>query len=878
LFGWLWGGVAFLALLLSYHEGGAPTWSWLNLLLAVALLRVLPEGRARHTLGVYRWLAVLVVVLILVPFGVSQIRQTIYPALERPWQAVGGVQASVQARALQPLGYVAKREAVKAQDEAPPGGALAGVAHDAAPKAMETDARSSLLPARIDQIDPNAKIQTGPGLPAWEWSEYDLRWSGPVEHSQKMRLWLVSPAIGALLVALRLALIVLLLSRSVIQAGAGSRRHIAVASALLLAVASTLTAVGAPAARAGEIPSPDLLKELRGKLLAPPDCLPSCAEISRLRLSCSPGALQLRLEAHIDADSAIPLPGGAEQWLPRQVTVDGVPAAGLLRDGNGVLWLQLTTGVHQIAMEGGLTGRDTVQLPLPLRPHHVEAQLSGFSLDGLGADGEPGESLLLTRLARDRTRPSEEPALSLPPFVTVERTLELGLTWQIETRVRRAGESSAPVLVQVPLLVGESVTRSEVPVERGAALVNLGPQTAEFVFGSALKEQASLSLEAHLQSNQIEVWRLSLGPQWHATLSGIPVVSRLDESGQWLPEWRPWPGEKVTLVLVKPAGAEGKTLTLDGSLLSVAPGIRATDSTLTLRLRSSRGGQHVMKLPGGAMLERVEIDGQTHPIRLERNEIALPVHPGTEVVSVVWREPRGMGARFTTPAVDAGTSGVNGSIEVHLPEGRWLLFLGGPRLGPGVLIWGVIFVLALASFGLGRVHVTPLSSRHWFLLGLGLTQAPLQLGVTLVGWFLFTGLRKRFSAGFVASRLFQLGQITLVAWTVAALISLFVAVERGLLGRPDMQVAGNGSTNLLLRWYQDRTQATLPTAWVFSIPLFAYRALMLAWALWLAYSLLGWLRWAWTCFSDGGYWRRIRFPWRSRSIGAAPPAPPAGAP
>jgi hypothetical protein len=30
---------------------------------------------------------------------------------------------------------------------------------------------------------------------------------------------------------------------------------------------------------------------------------------------------------------------------------------------------------------------------------------------------------------------------------------------------------------------------------------------------------------------------------------------------------------------------------------------------------------------------------------------------------------------------------------------------------------------------------------------------------------------------------------------------------------------------------------------------------MLAWSLWLAASLVGWLKWAWTAFSTGGFWR-----------------------
>ena len=880
--------MAFLALVLSYHEGGAPTWAWLNVLLAVALLRVLPEGRAREALRLYRWLALLLVTLLLVPFIVLQIRQALYPVLERPWESVAAQPIAPRPGAPLPA-RAAPTPTEEAADEAKVAGAAlpeeltAQVAQAEGSGGILRRQRSKLATSygdiasgsrpALERLDPNAKIQTGPGLPFWQWNRFDLVWSGPVESSQTLRLWLVSPAIAGILTLLRLALLVLLLARLARSAVSATQRP-AAAGLLLLALGAGSSLLSAPPARAAEIPSPELIRELRDRLLAPPDCLPHCAEISRLRIVCSPEALQMRLEVHADADTAIPLPGGAQQWLPRQVLLDGAPASGLLRDGEGGLWLHVPKGVHQVAMEGSVGARDTVQLPLPLRPRHVEAELRGFSLDGLGADGEPGESLLLTRLAGKESRAAEEPAGSLPPFVRVERTLHLGLTWEIETRVARVGPSSAPVLVELPLLDGESVTHSEVPVEGGVARVNLGPQTAEVVFGSALKEQESLRLEAPAADQQIQVWRLDLGPQWHVTLDGIPVVSQLDQSARWLPEWRPWPGEKVTLGFVKPIGTEGQTLTLDQSVMSVTPGIRSTDATLTLSLRSSRGEQHALKLPDGAILQRVAIDGQVQPIRLEAGRIELPVHPGAQVAEVVWREPRGMTARFRTSSVDVGMPGVNGSIQLQVPEGRWLLLLGGPKLGPAVLFWSVLIALALVAFGLGRVPLTPLRAGHWFLLFLGLTQSSLWIGSIIVGWFLLSGLRRRFSAEFVKSRLFQLGQLALVAWTAAALVGVFVAVERGLLGQPEMQVMGNGSHYLGLQWYQDRTPATLPTAWVLSIPLLVYRVLMLAWALWLAFSLVRWLRWGWECFSDGGYWRKIRIPAMKRPASPSPPPSP----
>jgi hypothetical protein len=49
-----------------------------------------------------------------------------------------------------------------------------------------------------------------------------------------------------------------------------------------------------------------------------------------------------------------------------------------------------------------------------------------------------------------------------------------------------------------------------------------------------------------------------------------------------------------------------------------------------------------------------------------------------------------------------------------------------------------------------------------------------------------------------------------------------------------------------------------------------YRLAMLAWALWLAISLLGWLRWVWQSLNVSGGWRRL---WRARAPAAGPAAP-----
>ena len=105
---------------------------------------------------------------------------------------------------------------------------------------------------------------------------------------------------------------------------------------------------------------------------------------------------------------------------------------------------------------------------------------------------------------------------------------------------------------------------------------------------------------------------------------------------------------------------------------------------------------------------------------------------------------------------------------------------------------------------------------------------------------------------------FNVIQLGLGMLTLLSLALLFIAVQQGLLGSPDMQIAGNHSSAFNLNWYQDRSNELLPTATVISVPLMIYRILMLLWSLWLAVSLLNWLKWGWGCFSSNGLWMKMK--------------------
>ena len=196
---------------------------------------------------------------------------------------------------------------------------------------------------------------------------------------------------------------------------------------------------------------------------------------------------------------------------------------------------------------------------------------------------------------------------------------------------------------------------------------------------------------------------------------------------------------------------------------------------------------------------------------------------------------------------------VGDTLTVFAPAGAWIA-RSLPATEPAVLFWSLLAVSLLASIALGRVPLTPLRARHWFLLSLGLTQAPLPISILIVAWLFALGWRKQRGAT-APRRAFNLLQVVLAAATLAALAGLFWSITNGLLGLPEMQISGNGSSASNLQWYLDRSGEVLPRPWVLSVPLFLYRLAMLAWALWLAQALLRWLKWGWGCYSEGGLWR-----------------------
>lgn len=849
--------VAFLFYVLSYHESGAPRWIWLAILVGVALLRHLPAGRFRQLIKGYQALTLLMLILIAIPFTIHQLRVGIYPQLEKPWHSMTAVtEGRLKLKAAAPAAKGLSRDAApmeSAADKVSQLGEMAAGTMAQVPGFM-SKAAAPLSPyqSQVPQYDPKMIQQTGPGVPAWEWNRVAMSWSGPVQRDQQIHLTLFGPRTNLLLALARVLLMGLLaLGMLNISWRRGRGWVLPEWKTLLLLPLLLAFFYGPSPCAAAEIPSPELFEQLRHRLLQKADCFPDCADISAMAVTISPESLSLTMQVDSQIDGAIPLPGHASHWLPQQVMIDDRPAAGLFRS-EGQLWILVAGGRHQIRMQGKIPGQNSFQLPLPLRPHHIVTAAPGWIVEGMH-NGIAGNQLQFKRLV-DKKEGSAQILESgvLPPFALIERTLLLGLTWKVETRVSRMSPAGSAIVLAVPLLPGESVVSEGVRVEGGEAKVTLDGQADELRWNSVLEKSDQLILK-HADTDQwTEIWRVDVSPIFHMETTGIaPILHQ--QGSRWYPTWHPWPTEEVKLLISRPEGIEGQTLTIDRSFLQIRPGRRASDSTLHLSIRSSQGGQHVITLPDTAQLQKVTINGAMQQIRQDGAQVTLPIRPGRQDVSLEWREPSGLKIFHTTPRIDLGAGSVNVAIDVSLPQNRWPLFLGGPLMGPAILYWSTLLAVALFAFALNKSRLTPLNFYQLFLLGIGMSMSNLFSCLLVVGWLIALHFRKglRPDRGRNAFNLIQAGIGVL---TVLALLALIWAISRGLLGHPDMNIVGNGSSSRMLRWYQDVSDQYLPQAWLVSIPILAYRVAMLAWALWISYTLLGLLKWGWGIASEPMLW------------------------
>ncbi len=856
LLGWPMALVALVYLVIAHDEVWAP---YLTVLLAAAvalLVRALPAGRLHSvTRAIACGFAVLALLWAL-PYAGSQLRAALYPQLPTRASLVGlpAMQMATRVDVARDTGFAdnARRRA--------PGKSAPVVVEEKSMMAAEAPAPAPPPPKvaqSLSSLSLDASpgpVQSGPGIPQWRVGKhYRLQWSGPVTPQQQMRLVIVPSWLVRLLRVLAVAALLVLLARLFTHLWPAQLRRWRLAGGSAALLLAALLASAPASAQAAQTPPQSMLDQLKQRLLQPPECAPDCALLANGRLQLQGERLRLLLQAQAEAEVAVPMPDINAAASLLAVRVDGQPA-GLLRDGQKPL-LRLTRGVHSVQLEWQIHGDELRLAFAGLKPQRMQVDAAGWKISGLDDARLSGDTITLARERQGTPKGQPAPAhaaQAFPPYVRLRRSLVLGTDWRIVNTVERIAPAQGGFTVTLPLLPGEHPLGEDARVHDGRIELSFSADQQQARWSSRIEQTPDLTLQAPPLTQRSETWQVRAASIWHVEAEGVPP-----QPADGMLAFAPLPDETLQLAVSRPEPAPGSEVAMDQASVHVRQGERVRSTALALTSRSTRGGEHAIDVPADAQLTRARRDGHALALTLRDGQVSLPLRPGVQKFAIDLREARDSGLVMRTPALDLKVPVANIHLQLDLPHDRWVLWTWGPRNGPAVLYWPQILLLILVAWLLARFAPAPLRFHHWLLLGLGFSTFAWSAFALVALWLILLGVRERLSGATAWTRLrFNAMQLGLAALTVLALIVLVSAVPRGLLGLPDMHVAGNDSTAWNLKWMLDQSTGELPRGGVLSLPLWCYKLAILAWALWLANALVGWLRWAFGAWSAGGYWRR----------------------
>lgn len=876
------GALAACVFVLGVSDGIATGW-WVHLaavLLVWTLVRSkFPGSKPELFLRFWSGLAALAVVFVLVPFTIEQVRLAVHPSLSvaeggsryemvdfgmakkeesapstetrtvamPPRTPSGAMQNSV-------MDKIQASDGLLGEDVDPEAGNMIDVilAGGSGAKSGNVKARTSRsveqgigLPgtkaAKFEDPFLLGGIQSGPGEPTWDYGSGGLSWEGPVSPTQGVRilalapswvrLWRIAMVVGAWLLAWFMARSVLPGIVAKIRpnlVGVPGRKPSILAATLLLVVG----------ARA-EIPSEQMLGQLKTELLRTKSCEGPCARVGEARLSVRGNAATLELEVHAAERAEVGLP--VASWIPRSLVV---PKGAAGRDGGGGMWAVVEPGIQTIRMEGTIRGNELlVGFPEGSVPYRRKIEAPGWSREG----DDPG-SVRLTRASNEAKTVAHEDDSSkaeLAPLVAITRALDLGREWTMTTRIERASGFQGAVALVVPLVAGETVLGS-VAVDSQRAKVVLNPGQQELSWSSRLPVGPRVFLRAESTSLWTETWVVESAARWHVEPSGI---ARVQASR---PTWKPLGGETLSVAVRAPKPIEGAMFTIESARLEVDAGQVASNVVLKATILAGIGGEVLAKLPEGARVSSVSVRSvQVNPVRAQDGRYRIAVAPGTSAIEISWLQ-EGIGQFLRrAPEVTLSAAGANVVVGLAEPSSGWIVATGGPGVGPAVLWWGVVAAMVLLAGILSRIPGQPLGFWSWFLLLLGTSTVGKLTAIPFVVWIVASLLRARAKPERWSHRTFALVQIAATLLTLVAWGTLLATIPRGLLGRPDMLVAMPMEG---YAWFVDRIDGTFPQPWQLVLPLWLWRVLLLVWCIWLVRACLGWGKWGWDACTAGGIW------------------------
>lgn len=838
---------AFLAMLLGYQGAQIPLFAWANLLLALAAIQFLSQGKLFGLFKAYALFAVFILVVQLTPSLVSQARLMIYPQLEKT--AFSSYAAS------SPAPVVSKAKELN-QVYRQTYSADNAMVEDSDYYATEVEEQGKIMVtgSRIRRSDMLNKyqagsiLQAGKGTPEWQHNSIRLNWDGPITADQSYQLYLITPTMR---VIWRLTLIVtaifwLLTTLQKLKGFFIKIRPLSTALFFVLLFCGQVL-------HAQDFPSPDMLNELKQRLLKTTDCDPNCAALAQAQIKVENNNLQIQLSYHTAVAVMVPIPTSSD-WQITEVQLDGKTLLARIQDNNKT-WVSVPAGIHQLSITGVLANRTHVSINFPINPAYIATDIKNWQVAGIERGHLQNNTLQLIRTSNQSTTEQLQ-TTEYKPFVKVVRSITFDDQWRVYTEVIRESPQQGVINLKIPLINGERPTE-RLQTENNQALLSFAADQKEVSWHSLLERSEQLELSANQNNSYIERWEVISSPQWHVTLSGIPLVATAeldqDKDDYFMHVFMPRNNEKLHISVSRPQAIDGEVLSIESIHTVFTVGKRTTKAEATIQYRATQGGRFNVRLDSQADVKKVSFDGVDSNLINENGMVNVSYLPGKHNVLIEWHLNQTIDVLTHSPIIETDYDYSNLTQIIKLPRNRWVLWGTSQGVGPAFLYWGELVVFVVLAFFISRIRFSPLPAWQWLALACAFGTFSWFAFIAVAAWLLFIGWKKQF-LGFDSHYKNILLQWFSLFFTGTAVMVLIAAVGFGLLSYPDMGIVGAGSSSSQLRWFADMGSGQLPDITVLSVHLWWYKLLILVWSIWISFALMNWLKSLFTSFNSNHWW------------------------
>jgi len=851
---------ALFTLVLSYHEPNMPMFLWFNLTVALSLAAKIAKPNLLKAINVYKWVSLGLLLLALLPFLAEQIRFTLYPQLE-----INKTLSSVQV--YDTYGFESDR--------------LEEVESSASP-AMKRNARISqakekkitVTGSRIRRSDldtsyeQGAIIQAGKGKPNWHWQSAHYSWNGPINGADSVKITVLPESVVKLF---RIAIIVFSILWLLVTLDKNSglinqlKKFLSKTSKGAATVAILLLVVTFPfqsKLNASEIPSDKMLTELRNRLYPAPLCLPDCVSNSSANLSVDGDQLKLELIFQSGAKVATLIPS-SNDWNIESLSMNGKPLKHVWQNKSGS-WISLAKGQTVVVLSAELKNKSDLTIRFLERPMKLDHQLKGWELSGVSSGRLVSDSIQLTRdakslaanslIAQKNGQPVAQEQ-SIEDLLFVTRNFTFATQWNMDTSVVRQAPQQGVITAEIPLLSFEQPLEMSDKVTDGVMKVVIPRNSQSVSWRSSIKGNSEFELTALEQKSITESWQILVFPNWNIEISGIQAVTPdgANNDDYWVYHYFPRAGEKLNFSLTKPPAVQGASVAISKIDQVHTISKRKTTTQLSIEYRATRAESLLVQI-GETELNKVTHDGAIVNLGKVDGAVSIGLKPGKHQLLLEIQNPLEIGFDFKVDEIGLNQPFSNLSTHVSLPSNRWLISASGPGYGPAIVYWGELIFFIFLAFGLSRLPFSPLNYLQWLILGFGMSTFSWPALAFVATWLLANEWRRKNREKFKDFKI-TVSWLTLVS-TVIAVLVLVAAVPYGLLESPDMGVMGNSSYGNTLKWFLDQGDQSLGRVTLYTLPLWAYKGLMLLWATWLSVSLIRWLGWIWNDLADAPFRRK----------------------